>query len=158
MRTGRGRRYKDAVTSAARKAYKGEVDSFTGVVALVLQRTRDLATGCVTTVVFLVPDTATVRKIIGGNAANMRARKLTIVNSLSAPITKTSIAIAASMIMAGGRRRIDLYAGVDTTIECAKINFKTTFKGPSVTDYPRKYYINDFKVGITGATFHYTVT
>ena len=33
-----------------------------------------------------------------------RARKLTIVNRLSAPITKTSIAIAASMIMAGGRR------------------------------------------------------
>ena len=55
-----------------------------------------------------------------------RARKLTIVNRLSAPITKTSIAIAASMIMAGGRRRIDLYAEVDTTIECAKVSIQST--------------------------------
>ncbi|KAK2161992.1 hypothetical protein NP493_1549g00001, partial [Ridgeia piscesae] len=44
---------------------------------------------------------------------------------------------------------------VATTV---KIEVKTAYRGPSATTYPRKYYINDFKVGITSATFHYTIT
>ncbi|KAK2162033.1 hypothetical protein NP493_1547g00000 [Ridgeia piscesae] len=44
---------------------------------------------------------------------------------------------------------------VSTTV---KIDFKTAFKGPSASVYPRKYYINDFKVGITEAIFQYIVT
>ena len=66
-----GQRGQHAVTSAARKAYKVDVDPLPGLVVLAPRRDRDLATGFVTTVVFLVPDTATVRKIIGENAASM---------------------------------------------------------------------------------------
>ena len=34
-----------------------------------------------------------------------------------------------------------------------QIEFNIVFMGPSVVDFPRKYYINDFRVGITNATF-----
>ena len=37
-----------------------------------------------------------------------------------------------------------------------QIEYSTIFKGPSVQDYPRKYYINDFQIGITDVAFTQT--
>lgn len=36
-----------------------------------------------------------------------------------------------------------------------QVDIKSTFRGPSAAVYPRKFYINDFKVGITEAKFHH---
>lgn len=38
-----------------------------------------------------------------------------------------------------------------------QLELKSTFKGPSFRDYPIKYYIKDFNVGIVGAKYIITL-
>ncbi|KAI0235597.1 hypothetical protein LSAT2_013874 [Lamellibrachia satsuma] len=75
---------------------------------------------------------------------------------VTAEMTTSSSSTEKAEISCENQSNTVIYTNVRATT--VKIQFSSLFKGPSVVQYPKKFYINDFSVGVTDTKFtHYVV-